>query len=431
MLRPRTRRALLRARRSAVLLASAGAVCLPLCPGRADAVDGVAQSPFWVDPLGRAARQVRVWEERGREDDAEALRRISDRPAAVWLTGDDPRAQAEQVTRAAQRSRRVPLLVAYNIPHRDCGQYSSGGAADAAAYRRWVARAAQGIGGRPAWVVLEPDALAHLASGCASPPDAAAERPGLLAEAVRAFKALPRTRVYLDAGNAGWVSDQQRLAGLLKESGVGGADGFALNVSNFHTTDVTRAYGDRLSALLGGAHYIIDTSRNGNGPLPRKQDQEQDGDETWCNPPGRALGAAPTTATGVPLVDALVWVKRPGESDGSCRGAPPAGHWWAEYALALATTAPTRPSEPPPPAAVPQQQQQPANPAPAPAAPVTSPPPTAQQAPPAPPVTPPPAAPAPASAPPPQAVPAAPVVTPAPAPPPPVARPAVPPAPGP
>ncbi|RKN54957.1 endoglucanase, partial [Streptomyces klenkii] len=83
------------------------------------------------------------------------------------------------------------------------------------------------------------------------------------------------------------------------------------------------------SELLGGAHFVIDTSRNGNGPY-------EGTDEPWCNPPGRALGDAPTAGTGDPLVDAYLWIKRPGESDGECRGGPPAGQWWPEYALALA-----------------------------------------------------------------------------------------------
>ncbi|MCC3773203.1 glycoside hydrolase family 6 protein, partial [Streptomyces sp. UNOC14_S4] len=67
---------------------------------------------------------------------------------------------------------------------------------------------------------------------------------------------------------------------------------------------------------------------------------EAGGDEPWCNPPGRALGTPPTTATGSPLIDAYLWIKRPGESDGTCRGAPPAGHWWADYALRLAEATP-------------------------------------------------------------------------------------------
>ncbi|MEV5506739.1 glycoside hydrolase family 6 protein [Streptomyces orinoci] len=352
-------------------LACAGLAALAMAPARAAGPGG--GSPFWTEPLSRATKQLLTWRERGREQDAEAIRRIADQPTAVWLTGDDPFEQAEEVTRAAARSGRIPLLVAYNIPHRDCGQYSSGGAPDATAYRTWVARAAQGIGDRRAWVVLEPDAVAQWVSGCVPAP-AAEDRLDLLAEAVRSLRAHPGVSVYLDAGNAGWIADQAALASALRRAGVAQANGFALNVANFHTTEVTRAYGDALSQRLGGAHYIIDTSRNGNGPLPQ-QPGAGGSDEAWCNPPGRALGAAPTTVTGDPRVDALVWVKRPGESDGSCRGAPPAGEWWPEYALGLATTPPTQPPEippfPAPPPAPPTRASQanPAAPAPAPPAP--------------------------------------------------------------
>ncbi|WP_442538328.1 glycoside hydrolase family 6 protein, partial [Streptomyces pseudogriseolus] len=61
-----------------------------------------------------------------------------------------------------------------------------------------------------------------------------------------------------------------------------------------------------------------------------------DPDERWCNPPGRALGETPTTRTADPLVDAYLWIKRPGESDGECKGGPKAGEWWEDYALDLA-----------------------------------------------------------------------------------------------
>ncbi|MFE3685237.1 endoglucanase, partial [Streptomyces sp. NPDC059095] len=35
----------------------------------------------------------------------------------------------------------------------------------------------------------------------------------------------------------------------------------------------------------------------------------------------------------------LVWIMRPGDSDGPCRGGPSAGTWWPEYALGLAKRA--------------------------------------------------------------------------------------------
>lgn len=116
----------------------------------------------------------------------------------------------------------------------------------------------------------------------------------------------------------------------LRRAGVGRADGFALNVANFHTDEAVRAFGTKLSELLDGVHFVVDTSRNGAGPLPGG------GEESWCNPPGRKLGAPPTLRTGDRLVDAYLWVKRPGESDGTCRGGPAAGTWWPEYALDLA-----------------------------------------------------------------------------------------------
>ncbi|MEV4442131.1 glycoside hydrolase family 6 protein [Streptomyces sp. NPDC049577] len=359
------------ARRRALALACAGvAVCLPAGAGPAAATDpgGASDSPFWAEPAARPARQVRTWQERGREEDAAALERIARQPTAIWLTDRDPRPQVERITREAARARRIPLLVAYNIPHRDCGQYSSGGAPDAAHYRDWVARAAAGIGDRRAWIVLEPDAIAQWASGCV-PAQAADERLALLAEAVRTFKAHPGAAVYIDAGNAGWISDQQKLATALKRAGIDQADGFALNVSNFHSTSVTREYGGRLSALLGGKHYIVDTSRNGNGPLPQTQTDGKAGAESWCNPPGRALGTPPTTVTGDEHIDAYVWIKRPGESDGTCRGAPPAGQWYPAYALGLATN-PSAPPQATPPAPLPTPAPAPApaaTPAPAPA----------------------------------------------------------------
>jgi endoglucanase len=126
------------------------------------------------------------------------------------------------------------------------------------------------------------------------------------------------------------------MAEALRRSGIDRAHGFALNVANFETTTANITYGTALSGLLGGAHFVIDTSRNGNGPADLGT-----GDRHWCNPPGRALGEAPTTDTGQPLVDAYLWVKRPGESDGACtEGAPPAGQWYPAYALSLTTPTP-------------------------------------------------------------------------------------------
>src|SRR5207247_940068 len=120
------------------------------------------------------------------------------------------------------------------------------------------------------------------------------------------------------------------MATRLNGAGIANANGFSLNVSNFYYTSEQVTYGNVLSALVDGKHYVVDTSRNGLGSA---------GDNLWCNPAGRALGERPTTATGSALADAYLWIKVPGESDGSCNGNPAAGTWMPEYALGLAQRA--------------------------------------------------------------------------------------------
>ena len=99
---------------------------------------------------------------------------------------------------------------------------------------------------------------------------------------------------------------------------------------------------DAIALALGGARFVIDTSRNGAGRYP---DPQVNGAPSWCNPPGRALGQPPTTQTGLRDVDAFLWIKGPGDSDGSCRpGEPAAGHWWPDYALELARSSKDSPA---------------------------------------------------------------------------------------
>jgi endoglucanase len=156
----------------------------------------------------------------------------------------------------------------------------------------------------------------------------------MLADATTLIERDRYARVYLDAGSAGWLAPNQ-IAQPMYLSGISHDAGFSLNVANFYTTARSIAYGRELSKLVGGKHFVIDTSRNGNGAPPGGA-----GVNEWCNPPGRALGHAPTTNTGVAGVDAFLWVKYPGQSDGSCRaGEPPAGTWWPSYALSLARDA--------------------------------------------------------------------------------------------
>ncbi|WP_330304836.1 MULTISPECIES: glycoside hydrolase family 6 protein [unclassified Streptomyces] len=285
--------------------------------------------PFWVNPDGNAAEQVATYVKAGKTDDAEQIRKIAEQPTGEWIGPENPEQEARGFTEAAEKADRAAILVLYNIPHRDCGQFSQGGAADGNAYRAWIDGVARGIEDRPATVILEPDAILHLVNQC-TPAEYQEERYFLLKSAITKLKSLKNTKVYLDAGNAGWGHPDQ-IFQPLQLAGIDQADGFAVNVSNFYSTQDSIAYGKQLSAKVGNKHFVIDTSRNGNGPYTAGK-----ADENWCNPPGRSLGETPTTKTADPLVDAYLWVKRPGESDGTCKGGPKAGQWWADYALKLA-----------------------------------------------------------------------------------------------
>ncbi|MFJ6824362.1 glycoside hydrolase family 6 protein [Streptomyces niveus] len=291
-----------------------------------------ATDPYWVNPEGNAAKQVAEYTKDGDDKNAGLIKKIAAQPVGEWIGPDNPEDAARGFTEAAAKADRDALLVLYNVPHRDCGQFSKGGAADGNAYRDWVDKVAKGIGDRRATVVLEPDALLHLVDGC-TPPEFHEERYDLLKGAIERLKQQPATTVYLDAGNAGWQSPDA-LFEPLQRAGVAAADGFSVNVSNFFPTDVSQEFGKKLSAKVGGKPFVIDTSRNGNGPYTGG-----DPAENWCNPPGRALGEPPTTKTGDPLVKAYLWIKRPGESDGDCKGGPKAGDWYPEYALELARNA--------------------------------------------------------------------------------------------
>jgi endoglucanase len=350
-----------------------------------------------------------------RPDEAGLIGLLAAQPRAVWFTEGSPAAvrAGVQGTVAMARARdSLPVLVAYNIPGRDCASLSAGGAATTAEYKAWIDGFAAGIGDQKALVVVEPDALGLLPSTCppmASYPFTDAQRYEELNYAVDRLGALPRTLVYLDGTNSHWLSVGESSVRLLR-AGVERTQGFFLNVSNFRRTEELNRYGTWISkcfafasnpdeggwrlghhdwcasqyyspngpvnpedpstwhhadawydANLGNARpsvrFVVDTSRNGQGAWapPNPPYPDAGAAQDWCNPPGRGLGQPSTARTGVPLVDAYLWIKVPGESDGRCaRGLgppgttvdpewgvvdPAAGAWFRPQALELARLA--------------------------------------------------------------------------------------------
>jgi endoglucanase len=372
-----------------------------------------APTRFYVPPPHREAIQQGLQLLRQhRVRDALRIAALESKPKAVWVTKGTPsdaRAAVSDTIRRARLQRAVPVLVAYNVPGRDCGGLSAGGALTTAEYKAWVDGFASGIGANRAIVILEPDGLGLLPSNCgAGYPFTDAQRYEELNYAVDRLGQGAKTSVYLDGTHSAWLGVGD-ISLRLATAGVQRATGFFTNVSNYRLLDYERKYATWISKCIafannpeeGGwrlghydwcasqyfsplappgtpvnpndistwvytdqwfdanlgtaqptAHFVIDTSRNGQGPWTPPNGVYSD-PQDWCNPPGRGVGVRPTTNSGSPLGDALLWVKVPGESDGTCtRGAPAgsvdpewgivdpaAGQWFPQQALQLAQLA--------------------------------------------------------------------------------------------
>ena len=347
---------------------------------------------FFVPPPDKGAvTQVLQLVRSGDLKDAALLTKMAATPQAVWLDGGTP-AQVTQQARTtlveAALEQAVPVFVAYDVPGRDCSQYSAGGALDQADYQAWINGVATGIGNRKVVVLLEPDALGNMPSACNLPvstyPFTDTERIAEISYAVTALEQDPNATVYLDGTHSAWQSVGTITQRLLA-AGVQNAQGFFLNVSNYQPTPEltdygtwisdciamvtdpsnwsygqpgncasqyypstqsdfstwnlsTQWYAQNMDGAVASTHFVVDTSRNGNGPnamsayaaAPYSQSASVIStlaSGNWCNPPASGLGLTPTANTGVPLLDAYLWVKVPGESDGQCDSAGGVRAW--------------------------------------------------------------------------------------------------------
>ena len=212
--------------------------------------------------------------------------RLAGTPQGIWLTPEEYPAGSvgpfvAQAVAAADKAGQVPTFVVYGIPDRDCtGQHSAGGL-PADQYGPWVGEIADAAGaGGDVAAVVEPDGLSSLLE-CGDRD----ERVGLIADAAHRLADAGVT-TYIDGGHSHWIEPAE-LAPLLEDAGVADVRGFSTNVSNFQTDEDEQAYGEELSALLDGAHYVVDSGRNGFGAT-----------KDWCNPPGRAFGTEPGAVVG-------------------------------------------------------------------------------------------------------------------------------------
>lgn len=282
----------------------------------------IGSRKFWVDPNSDAARAAKLLQAT-KPKEAAWLRKLSEQPTAVWFThlNSNAFADAERLAKAVAGSNHYTVAVLSAIPKRDCAQFSTKGLAPDA-YRLWVQNIVRGLGETPIYWIVEPDAL--LLTACLKDQEIK-DRFNLIAETILVLKTNPQAQVYIDAGYPGWLSVDEAVQRLL-QAGVLAADGFALNVANYQWTEDCIRYGQNISQRIGGKAFVIDTSRNGKGPVSR---------EAWCNPKNRAIGQTPQAPTGIKGLDAYLWLKKPGESDGTCNGGPIAGQWWEAQAIEL------------------------------------------------------------------------------------------------
>jgi len=387
-------------------LAAATAAAGPATAATADHTHHSSTTRFFVPPPNSGAlTQIGQLVKAGDFKDAALLTRMITTPQAVWFTSGTPAQVRQQVhTTIVQAAfeHAVPVLVAYDIPGRDCAQFSAGGALSQADYQAWINALSAGIGHARAVVLVEPDGLGNLPSDCHLPasvyPFTDADRFAEVDYAVGALAKNPNASVYLDGTHSAWQSVGTMTQRLL-EGGVQQARGFYLDVSNYQpnpelvdygtwisdciamVTDpnnwafglpadcasqyfpatqsdfstwglTTQWYAANMGDAVASTHFVVDTSRNGQGPnsmqsfaaAPFNQPSSvisKLASGNWCNPPASGLGPRPTSDTGVPLLDAYLWVKIPGESDGQCDAAGGVRAW--DY---TAYTLPSWPTDP-------------------------------------------------------------------------------------
>jgi len=272
---------------------------------------------FYVNDFDRASNYRKEYPKAGL---------IFNYPTAFWFGVRNGKSKIQnlyhRVDRLLNRAHpRLPVLVVYNIPDRDVGQYSAGGAETRQDYLEWITIFAKGIGDRKPIVIFEPDALPHCTLKDPAEMD---ERLNLMRDAVALITEHSNAIVYIDVGHSNWLP-ASKAGELLERVTNDKVRGFSINVSNYRHTKESVNWGLQVAEHTRNKHFVVDTSRNGNGPY---------GNE-WCNPPGRALGHPPTVYTRHELCDAYLWIKVPGESDGNCNGGPNAGTFWVEQAREL------------------------------------------------------------------------------------------------
>eukprot|EP00833_Pecoramyces_ruminatium_P017942 jgi/Orpsp1_1/1191974/evm.model.d7180000089761.1 len=292
--------------------------------------------------------------------------KIQNTPTAIWLSWDEaPETVSWHLTQAGDET---VVFVLYWIPTRDCNSSASqGGAQTMDEYYEYVQRILKGFEEHPESkivLVIEPDTLGNMItsqsnSRCKNVHNLHKKA---IAYALNTLGSLDNVQAYIDAAHGRWLGSYiDETAATIKEiiemAPEGKLRGLSTNVSNYQSTEDEYNYHKKLYIKLEtiGVHkmkFIVDTARNG---VDVAESLELTG--TWCNVVGTGFGERPRGTPdpiNMPLLDAFMWIKPGGDSDGSSTGdhadpvcahddslpgAGDAGDWFHDYFVQLVNNA--------------------------------------------------------------------------------------------
>jgi endoglucanase len=322
----------------AVLLG--GGVSAPAQTGDQNPLAGLR---LYVDPDSPSMEQWRSLQRSGQQRRADLVWRIAREPKAVWVgrfTSPNFHVKVRRIFDKAHAQGAVPLLTVLRAQSTRCSPtYDGGGPAEDARTRAWYDDLARAIGLDRVVIAFEPDSLGTIDCHARS---RRAARYRLLRYGVDALSRNPNATIYIEAGASDWEG-ASRMAKKLRRVGVAKVRGFMLNATHYDWTRANIQYGLKLSRLVGGKHFVINTAENGRGPIHKRLPNGRRL-TVWCNPPKRGLGPAPTTNTSNPRADAYLWINRPGYAQ-SCQHRPIA--WYLPRALSYSKYATSWEAPPP------------------------------------------------------------------------------------
>jgi endoglucanase len=290
---------------------------------------------LFVDHDTPAWDQWRAYTRSGQRAKAALIWKIAREPRALWLgrfTRPNFDLKVRRRIEAARAEGAVPVFTATRAQATGCGpHYTAGGPAEDARTRAWYDELARAIGNDRVVIAFEPDSLGTIDCQAPSRRD---DRLRLLRYGVSALSRLPNATIYLEAGASDW-EPAGRTARQLRAIGIAKVRGFMLNATHQDWTSNNVEHGLQISRLTGGKHFVINTAENGRGPIHHRLPNGRRV-TVWCNPPQRGLGPPPTTRTANPMVDAYLWINRPGYGQ-SCAGQQIA--WNTRRALSYARNA--------------------------------------------------------------------------------------------